>query len=455
MAQTQTAKQKSAEQKRAIMHRTQKWPLSLTKEQESLLYRISDGLREYYNLALEWQYQQYTAYKEAKSNDERQKDVKGFLTAFDCYTRFKDEQRPADESAGLFRAKIPTNWVLETFRQVEGAFKSFFELRKKGDVDARSPKICSEDRFQVILGALGASFRLKGGMVQLAPRSFGGTLCFKVAHYQMEQLQSALRFAKFTIARSDSWLKRPGHLTLSLAYEIEQPITQDFDPDTAVYVALGASSIGVVSPHGEVVIPFRRSDISLKPHLEALSVRTRQLVAEDKLAKGSGKHEELSLAWRFLFRHLGEQQQMNRRRVVANGLLRTEVERPLSKAERRFKCKHGYGLQSSTKTVASGHGIHFVVTELVVRSKPGKLADASKPERGGSLGANWAAQNTGSLAYLVSWLKEKAKEHGGSVRRMAFSGEVPSTLLGDEKKIFVAKALRDQFLRAPESATLL
>lgn len=55
-----------AREKRAILTRTEKWPLVLSEEQERLIMRVSDGLREYYNWALEQEKVAYEAYKAEK-----------------------------------------------------------------------------------------------------------------------------------------------------------------------------------------------------------------------------------------------------------------------------------------------------------------------------------------------------------------------------------------------------
>ena len=92
------------------------------------------------------------------------------------------------------------------------------------------------------------------------------------------------------------------------------------------------------------------------------------------------------------------------------------------------------------------HGTHVIVSELVVRSKEGKLADSEKPGRQGRLGLNWAAQNTGSLARLVALLEEKAKEYGGSVRKhkLVLAEYPPGT--GAANKLWMVEKLKESFL---------
>lgn len=444
-----------AREKRAILTRTEKWPLVLSEEQERLIMRVSDGLREYYNWALEQEKVAYEAYKaEKKARPDQKPESKGTLTEFDLYTLYKDTLRPEDEGAGLWRANIPANWVLETFRAVSGGYKSFFSLVKRGDKDARSPGEVPEWLFQAIPGALNAGSR-KGSRIVLAPQIFPDMLQFAIPEYQMTQLGRASRLSKFIIKREKRDLRRKSRFTLSISYEIEQPGEQPFVPEQAAFIALGASSIGVVSPFGEKTISLWRPDLHWKPRTDAVGGNAKALVKNGKVRKGSRKHRDLQHAFRTMFDLLANQQTLDRREVVAGSLIHREKEVPLSKKERRFRRKHGKSLEDGTRTVATGHGLHFVVTELVVRSKEGKLADGDNPSRGGPLGPNWQAQNTGALAYLVQQLTNKAKERGGSVRRFPLDASFLAFGMGDEKKILIARALRDQFLKNPDRATVL
>ena len=141
--------------------------------------------------------------------------------------------------------------------------------------------------------------------------------------------------------------------------------------------------------------------------------------------------------WRKLNKHrqkmfdiMSRQQEQNQEEVVARKLIVRNQAEP----------------EEVAMDTLMGHGKHFVLTELVVRSKEGKLADGMKKERGGSLGLNWSAQNTGSLARLVMQLEEKVKECGGSVRKhkLVLSQYPPG--IGAENKLWMARKLKESFL---------
>lgn len=412
-----------------VLYRTEKWELKANEAQTHLLVGISDGLREIYNWGHEIWMTAYEEYRKEKKASPGMKPATKLPTFYDQVnelTALGEE----DRKAGLARARIPRNWKEETLDALHGALKSFFELVKKGDPDHRPPRLRSEKRFSAIPGRSG--FSIKRGRVVLASNIFGAdTLSFPIpAEYQAGMLARATRFKKFVISRDEPNLAKPGRFWISVSYEIPKPEQQPFVPEEAVYVALGASHIGIVSPHGEEVVSLWRPDAHWKPKtddIEASLKATYDDPAFRPIQKGSCKWRRLRQKREKMFGIMGAQQKQDRREVVALDLL-----------------------EKVADGVAYGHGVHFVVTDLVVRSKEGKLADASKEERGGPLGRNWAAQNTGALGYLVEWLEQKAPEYGGTVRKH----KLPYTALpdrlpdGPERKILIARALRDDFLRS-------
>ena len=93
-------------------------------------------------------------------------------------------------------------------------------------------------------------------------------------------------------------------------------------------------------------------------------------------------------------------------------------------------------------------GVHFViVAHSPIRGKEGALADKNNPERGGTLGANWSAQNTGSLAQLRQLLEQKVTEWGGSVEVRVLE-TYPKHADPRERKGRAAEALREQEVAA-------
>jgi hypothetical protein len=417
-------------EKGEILTRTEKWPLTLSDEQDRLILQISEGLRDYYNWALEVEKQQNIAFRAAQTFTDKP-NVKRFFSEIDLYNIWK-ERRKADAADDQFRAQIPANWVLETFKSAVGAYKSFFALVRNGDPDARTPGPRPEWHFQAIPGC--SAFSVKKDCLVLAPEIFPEMLSFPIPLvYQMRMLARSSRNAKFIISRDEPRLGRPGKFWISISYEILKPETLPFVPEEAVYIALGASSIGIVSPKGEEVIELWRSDKYWKPEIDTVGAFLKGRPRSDTrpaLTKGSKTWCRLHRAHGRMNRIMARQQTQDRREVVALDLLGIS------------------NIEPEVETRLRGHGVHFVVTAYDVRSKEGRLADSERKERSGQLGLNWSAQNTGSIGYLERWLEAKAPEFGGTVLKHRLPPEViPKNLpLGHENKIHMARILRDHFL---------
>lgn len=416
---------------REVLYRVVKFEVRPTEAQLAILRQISDNLWLVWDTALQARFAFHKKHFEplyerireaAKAGDAAEvaslrKQLAGAykehkLTLFDQINALT----PRRARDAVFAA-VPRNWQEETLDAVDGAWKSWIALRKNGDHKARPPRLRNEWHFCEIPGRWGFKLAKDGRSVSLSCGDIGKgvPLVFTIPEaYQARMLARATKVKKFILYRDVRDLREPGRFWLSLAYEIPKPVTLPFAPGQATYVSLGASWIGVVSPNGEEVIPLWRSDKHWKPLADSAEERAK------RRAPGSRTWKKRMAARRKMFRLMGAQQKLDRRRVVTDLLAR--------------------------------HGPHFVVTELVVRAgKKGALADGRDPERGGALGLNWSAQNTGSLAYLVQWLEEKTKEHGGTVRKHRIAGPLPEGQ-GRDNKVAMARALRESFLASYTTA---
>ena len=315
------------------------------------------------------------------------------------------------ENDPLFRA-VPRSFQEETLDTLAGAFKSFLKLRKNGDMDARPPHTRNPEFFSEIPGRM--SFEVKGSTMTIrCPNIGSGTpLIFQVPEHQQALFRTAKRIKKFTLYREPRKLSESGEFWISVAYEIERPALSIQHPRKIAFIKSGSSSIGIVSPAGYEVIEFDRPDKFWQPKIETLHSRI-------KLSqRGSRSYARRTDSVRTMYDKQSGQSKLNQREI-AQRLIRK-------------------------------HGIHFVIDEVVVRSKKGKLADGSKAERGGVLGLNWSAQNTGSFARFVSHLEEKVKEKGGSVTKVKLSLDSAPARIGKRAKINLALKLREQYLASLE-----
>lgn len=408
------AKRKVGEESPAL-YRVQKFEVKPSHSELVMILDVSQNLREVFNSALEERRTAFETFiapiynrlRSVGSSDDVLEIKRDLRKAYEEHSITLFDQinllTPRRASDPGF-ASVTRNFQEETLDMLDGAYKSFLALRKNGDYDARSPRKREPGFFQKIPGRSG--FKVKDGSVVISLGS-GRKVSFSIPAYQLEKLGQAVKLKKFEIFRDEHDLSKPGRFWISIAYELEKPEGREFSSETAVYLSLGASFLGIVSPRGEEVIKFWRSDKFWQPKIETVQNRMKTRT------KGSRGWDSLNRAKRRM-QVLSSRQHVQDEREIARYL----VER---------------------------HGCHFVVPSLVVRSKKGKLADGSKPERGGSLGLNWAAQNTGSLSRLVLHLREKVKEVGGSVREHKLDLSEAPPGLGDRNKLWLARKLQESF----------
>lgn len=421
-------------QNKETLYRVVKFQIFPTEAEIEALKNVSDNLRAVWNEALNERqlafdrhvspiYQQIKELKDSR----QQKTLQGKLpqaykqarvTLFDQINALTLKRRNNDASR-----VVPRNWQEETLDTLEGSFKSFVSLRKKGDPNARPPRERREQCFMEIPGRTG--FKLietsEGLACKLSLRKIAPSLDFTypIPAYQQEKLADAKRVKKFTLFRTTEKVSGKDRYWISLAYEINKPEPEEFDPDGAVFIALGASSIGVSSAKGDFYVKLRRPDLYWKPKIEAVATRMDNVY----LKKGSKRWRRRKAAHARMNQLMARQKKQYVREVVSYLLKLNQF------------------------------GRHFVVTDMVIRSKKGRLADGTKPERGGSpTGLNWSAQNTGSIASLVAQLQVKAPEYGGTVTKFPLQlnlNEIP-VARGYENKVEMARLLREKFIQKYE-----
>lgn len=381
-----------------IIYRAVRFQIFPTDKQEELFLCISENLRIVWNDACEERMRMYQTWKQAKQVGE-EKGVK-IPTLFDQINQLTNKRE------NIEFAFAPRNWQEETLDRLNGSFQSFFTLAKNGDPDARPPRTREEGQFQVIPGRSG--FGIKGSEITFAPNLFGKEMLkFPVPPYCLEQVARGL-VKKFTISRSVSDISQIGTYWISVVYEMPMPEMIVPVRGGHVYLSLGASSIGVLAKGYNFVFDLWRPDKHWKPRIESVEKRLKS----PELKKGSKRWRRRTEARKKMFAIMQRQQRQDHREIVAEFL---------------------------------ALGRHFVVTDYVVRSKKGKLADGDDVTRGGSKGLNWAAQNTGSFRDLLAHLEEKVKEFGGSVTRHKVTTPPRGCGTGRESKIPMAVRLQEEF----------
>ena len=428
--------------KAPALYRAAKFEVKPTPEQLAAITTISDQLRVLWNLAVQRREQAYEThvaplYAQLKladaSEDElrakalRQQikeaaqhpDVKNNATSMSQQRTLLTPLRAEDEA----QRRVPRVWQDACLNTVEASFKSYFKQKKRGDPDARRPREKGEDRFQEIAADKVQGFKLADDLSTITLRckhiAPDSVMTFPIPAYQQEQLRSGTP-RKFILFRD-----RNKRFWISVAYCFpepeQQPVILSGKDANIVYLSLGAEGIGVSAPpvagsteRREFVINLWRPDKHWKPKIDSVSQRMKKLYRKGA-EKQSRKYGKLRLARSNMFDKLQAQQKQHQREVVQ-------------------------------RLLALGPNLHFVVQELVVRSKEGKLADSSQADRRGTLGKNWSAQNTGTLANLLARLKIKASERGSRVETFALQSPYPYSANYMRRKVLMARTLRDQYL---------
>ncbi len=412
------AKRKIGE-KPEVLYRTQVFEARPVGRTLDIILAVSEVLRQVFNRALSARRKAFEAfiapvYEELKLASKAGQDVapakkklaQSFkehgITLFDQINELTTLRK--EQSAW---GEVTRNFLEETLVTLDGAVKSFLALRKNGDYDAKMPRERPEGTFSEIRGRFGFKVEKDKLILSCGKIARGEKLIFSIPEYQQKELGKAQRIKEFRIRRDIRDLSKPGRYIVSVTYEIEKPEKIPLVLLDAAFVALGASSIGIISKDGVKVQKLWRPDKHWEPKIAAVEARMK------KLKRGSRKWGRLNAAKRRMEGLKARQQKHNQ--------------------------------QTLAKRIA-GKSVHVVVTDLVVRSKVGKLADSGKPSRGGMLGLNWSAQNTGSIGRLVAHMEDKTAEKGGRVLRHKLVLDTPPPGKGHRNKRWMAERLRESFL---------
>jgi hypothetical protein len=421
------------------LYRTAKFEVKPNDAQLHALLNISEVMRRIWNLASTEREDIYTnhfapIYTAIKSADESGNKK--------CIAKLKKELRQAMKDnavSGMSQGKnlltplrrsdesvayVTRKWQEGTLFDLEGAMKSYFRLKKNGDPKARRPRCKPEGWFQEITCKGGFKLNADVSAITLACKKVASNdvMTFPIPKYQQSQLGSGIA-KEFTLYRDERDLGKPGRYWMSISFAIPAPEELPSPPEKRVYLALGSSAIAILAPpttpDGEwrkELITVPRPDRYWKPRIDSVSSRMKKLYRKDR-EQQSIKYRKLQNSRKEMFKKLQAQQTLAQRTLVQY-LLRLAPD------------------------------LHFVVTELVVRSKKGKLANAKDSSRRGTLGQNWSAQNTGWLTNLLAWLKIKASERGSTVQTFRLLPPHPRNEDFATRKQLTAQLLRQRYLES-------
>lgn len=417
--------------------------ISPTDVQSYAIGVMSDSLRSLWNMAVlarEHAYNQHLAPLYASLAEAQKHGDKTKIAALkQALTAAKQDPEVAQNSNSFAQQKhlltplraaradmsaVPRAFQICCLDTLDASFKSYYELKKHGDAEAKRPKLKPDHWFQEIGSSNPTSFQIDtaAGCISLSCNAIASKadMTFPIPDYQRNKLVGK-RIKKVIVTRN-----KRGVYMLNVVYEFPAPDpvpdipTTVAHPGNTLFIALGTSALAVLAPPlqpgenwREELIQLPRPDMHWKPLIDAVSARMRPLFRKDSETQ-SKRYRKLKAARAAMFDKLAGQQKLGQREMAQRLL--------------------GYG------------PYHIVLTELVVRSQPGKLADSSQSERRGTLGANWAAQNTGWLDNLVAQMRIKASERGTRVETFKVDPPHPRNADFRERKLAMARLLRDRYL---------
>lgn len=321
-----------------------------------------------------------------------------WLTEVRRATVFKLEN---GETADL--SDVSVDLARQVLKQLAGSWQSYFELRKKGDTEARPPRSKKEDFFQTMAWS---SFSVSGDTV-LVPGYQKKRITIKLGEYLTEQIRGReVRY--LTLYRN----RYNGEFNLSVVVATPAP-KQIENPKFIRAIDLGAGNMAVSDSTGEeYLIPTRRPDKYWMPRIAQVEKRV------GGCTKGSRAHRRRMKARRIMHEKSGNQK-ISYQRKLARALFTGGVQAIII-----GKSKTRLGLAQSNSGTPDQH---------------------------------YGAQNTGYLFRQLLYIKEKAAERGITVIEIS-DPQRKGDLENAQVKFFASRDLLAQGckifgLEAPKSFT--
>jgi len=311
------------------------------------------------------------------------------ITFFFWFTTVKDTIFQLEDGTSVALADVSVDLARQVLKQLAGSWQSYFELRKKGDTEARPPRSKKEDFFQTMAWS---SFSVFGDTVRV-PGYQKKRITIKLGEYLTEQIRGReVRY--LTLYRN----RYNGEFNLSVVVATPAP-KQIENPKFIRAIDLGAGNMAVSDSTGEeYLIPTRRPDKYWMPRIAQVEKRV------GGCTKGSRAHRRRMKARRIMHEKSGNQK-ISYQRKLARALFTGGVQAIII-----GKSKTRLGLAQSNSGTPDQH---------------------------------YGAQNTGYLFRQLLYIKEKAEERGIPVIEIS-DPKRKGDLENPEAKFFASRDLLAQ-----------
>jgi putative transposase len=297
------------------MQLTQKIKIHPTKEQETILWVLSEKCRLIYNFGLAERKEAYK--KHEKINYCIQQN--GLTLTKKAYPEY-----------GIVYSKV----LQMTLRQLDADYRSFLALKRNGDKTAKSPRFKGKDHFTTMTYNQ-SGFKIEKGKVTLAQYCSKTPLTFEVP----ERFVFGRVFQVSVFHDGDDYYVSVVYEKAAMAY-VDNGLYQAFD--------LGVTKQSAVNSHGKfVVFKNSRPDKYLNPIVDALQSR------RDHCRKGSRKwkhfHEALKKRKRKCSNQTWDFQHKLTRKIVDNTRANTIIVGNLNVKDMAQSKQSCSGLNRSTQ----------------------------------------------------------------------------------------------------------
>lgn len=361
--------------------KTLKGRVSLEDEEVLFLGRV---LTHLWNLALA-QVQVWLEHNKTVGDGHKKVSITPITLNF-WLTTVKNTVFTLEDGSTVTLKDVSVDLSRQVLKMLAGGWQSYFELRKKGDTEARPPAPKKEDWFQTMAWS---SFTVLENTI-LVPGYQKKRIRLGLGEYLASQIKGK-EVAYLTLYRN----RFSGEFNLSVVVKTPAP-QQIENPKVIRAIDLGAGDIAVSDSSGqEYLVPARRPDKHWMPLIAQVEQRAKRCV------KGSRAYKRRMFARRTMHEKSGDQKNSYQRKL-ARALFSGEVEAIII-----GKSKTRLGLAQS---------------------------------EGGTPDQHYGAQNTGYLFRQLLYIKEKAKERGVPVIELP-DPQRKGELDDAQNKFFASRAL--------------